>query len=101
MYIVVSKWTINPGKEKDFDDISAKMREFMRTLPGVEFEHGLRTEDGSAVAIVGYTDEAAYKNVMAPGGPFEAEASKTNIENIGKWLWSERGESLDRETANA
>jgi hypothetical protein len=95
MYIVVSKWDIAPGKQEAFLKIGRQMRAFMMTLPEVEFEHAMQCEDGKVMAIVGYSDENAYKEVMAAGGPFETEAKKHDLEGIGTWLWSERGESVD------
>lgn len=101
MYYVVSKWQMLPGKEETFKEVGSKMREFMRRVPGVEFVEGLACEDGHALAIVGYSDEETYRRVTADGGPFETEARKYDIESAGKWLWSERGTAVDRQTVGA
>jgi hypothetical protein len=101
MYIVVSKWEVLPGKQEAFEAAGRMMRDLMRSLPGVEYVQGLKSEDGNAVAIVGYTDENSYHAVMADGGEFEKAARENNLESIGKWLWSERGEAVDLEPAMA
>jgi len=101
MYIVVSKWAIKPGKEDAFKAASEKMRDFMRSQPASQMMEGFQCADGSAMAIHGYTDEASYKKLMEAGGAFERAAAEHGIEDCAEWQWSERGESLDRETASA
>jgi antibiotic biosynthesis monooxygenase (ABM) superfamily enzyme len=101
MYIVVSKWGVESGKEESFRETGKKMRAIMRKTPGVEYVESIKCEDGNALAIVGYKDEATYKSIMAEGGPFETAAQQNNLENAGKWMWSERGEAVDREAAMA
>lgn len=102
MYIVVSKWQMLPGKEETFKENGRKMRDFMRQQDGVEFVESFKCEDGCAMAIVAYTDEASYRTlVQEPNGPFERAAKENNLETAGRWLWSERGEATDREPAMA
>lgn len=101
MYIVVSKWEILPGQEDAFRAAGRTMRDFMRNLPGVEFVQAMKCEDGNAIAIVAYTDEKSYQNIMADGGEFETAARKHNLEGMAKWAWSERGEAIDLEPAMA
>ena len=50
----------------------------------------------NALAIIGYSNEQAYRTITAQGGPFEAESRKYDIESYGTWMWSERGTALDR-----
>ena len=101
MYIVVSKWKVEAGHEDAFRNAGGKARAEMRKQPGVEMVEAFKGEDGNAVAIVAYADEAAYKRVMAEGGPFETIAKKFDIESQGTWQWSERGEAIDHEPALA
>jgi hypothetical protein len=101
MYLVVSKWEVASKDEEKFRETGRTMREHMRSLPGVEYVEAIKCEDGNALAIVGYKDEATYKTIMAEGGPFETAAKKHNLENVGTWKWSERGESIDRQPAIA
>jgi hypothetical protein len=96
MYYVISKWQMTPGKEEQFKQVGEKMRDFMRQQPGVEFADGMTCEDGNALALIGYSSEQAYRTITAEGGPFETEARKHNIESYGTWMWSERGNSIDR-----
>src|SRR4051812_14627207 len=92
MYIVVSKWEIDPAKEASFRETGEKMRAFMRKQKGVESVMALKSEDGNAIAIVCYTDEKSYKELMKDGGAFETAAKENNLEGQGTWMWSERGE---------
>lgn len=102
MYIVVSKWKMNPGMEEQFKETGAKMRDFMRTQPGVEMVQAFECEDGCACAIIGYTDEAAYQRLVKdPTGPFERAARENRLEELATWQWSERGSTVDREPAIA
>lgn len=101
MYIVVSKWEILPGQEEVFRTAGRSMRDYMRNIPGVEWVQAVKCEDGNAVAIVGYTDENTYHTIMVEGGEFEKGVRKYNLESMGKWLWSERGEAIDLEPAMA
>lgn len=101
MYIVVSKWEVMPGKEDAFRAGGRTMRDIMRNLPGVEYVEAIKCEDGNAVAIVGYTDQESYNKIMADDGEFQKAARENNLESLGKWLWSERGEAVDREPAMA
>ena len=101
MYIVVSKWEVNPSQADAFRETGKKMRAFMRSQPGVEYVESIKCEDGNAIAIVGYTDETSYKKIMEDGGVFDQAAKANSLENAGKWLWSERGEAVDREPAMA
>lgn len=99
MYIVVSKWKVE--HEDSFRNAGANAREEMRKQPGVEMVEAFKSEDGNAVAIVAYKDEATYKAIMAEGGPFETIAKKHHIESQGTWQWSERGEAIDHQPAMA
>ena len=101
MYIVVSKWAFKPQDEQKFRETGLKMRDIMRNTPGVEYVQAFKADEGHSIAIVGYTDEASYKKIMAEGGPFETAAKQQGIEGIGTWEWSERGEAIDREAALA
>ena len=101
MYLVVSKWGFKPEDEEKFRETGRKMRAIMRSTPGVEYVEAMKCEDGNALAIVGYTDEASYKEIMKEGGAFETAAKQHGIEGIGTWMWSERGEAIDREPAMA
>ena len=97
MYIVVSKWQINPGMDEQFTESGRKMRDFMRSQPGVEFVEAFKCEDGCACAILGYQDEATYRRIVQePNGAFERAAREHNLESMGTWMWSERGEAVDQ-----
>lgn len=102
MYIVVSKWKINPGMEDQFMERGRKMRNFMRSQPGVEMVEAFRCEDGCSCAILGYKDEESYRRLVKdPNGPFERAAKENGLEEMATWQWSERGEAIDREPAIA
>lgn len=95
MYVVVSKWETLPGKEDQFREAGRKARNAMRGTPGVESVQSLVTEDGAALAIIGYKDRSTYdKIVNDPNGPFAKTAQELQIEQFGRWAWSERGEPV-------
>lgn len=94
MFLVVSKWEVLPGKDAEFESASKKMRELLRSWPGVRFVEGLRNENG-AIAVVGYDDEETHRRlVLEPGGPFEKHAAELNLQNSARWVWSERGTAV-------
>lgn len=92
MYIVVSRWKARPGKDREFAEVSNKMRGHMRSVPGIELLESFVAE-GCRVVIVGYTDQGAYQRAMAEDGPFARAARENRLEEIGEWLGSDRGES--------
>lgn len=101
MYIVVSKWEIPSERREQFENYGGQMREFLRGLPGVEFAHSIRTEDGNGLAVIAYRDEQTYRRLIQdPNGPFETKARELGIEQHGRWLWSERGETVDQPTGS-
>lgn len=91
MYIVVSKWEFLPGKREQFEKIGREMRDKLRSWPGVEYVQSVDLGN-AALAIVGYTDEKAYQQLISdPNGPFEASMAQHDVESTARWLWSERG----------
>jgi len=95
MYIVVSKWRAKDGRWDDFEKRSEPVRDALRMTPGVSYVQGFRSEDGCAMAIVGYDSQDTYNSVTKnPSGPFEKILAENNLEEVSEWLWSERGESL-------
>lgn len=97
MYIVVSKWETAPGASDEFrTGAGRQMRDWLRAQPAVEFVNEFETEDGNAVAVVGYKDQASYKKlILDDGSEFEKKAAEMNLAKMGKWLWSERGEAVE------
>lgn len=94
MYLVVSKWQALQGKEEEFDELGKKMRNLLRSQPGVVMVEAFKC-DGYIVVIAGYENEEVYNNVVNdPNGPFEAAAREHNLEEIARWLGSERGETI-------
>lgn len=95
MYVVVSKWEFVPGRESDFDTIGRKLRNELKTWPGVESVMSVNTGTGE-IAVVGYTDEETYKKLISdPNGPFETSLAQYDVDSIAKWVWSERGEAAN------
>jgi hypothetical protein len=95
MYLVVSHWEPQPGKEEEFKRIGSELAAFLRSQPGVNFVEGFTTEDGKHVSVHAYADQATYQRiVLDDDSPFEQEVARRDIEDIGRWLGSERGESV-------
>ncbi|MBV6458388.1 MAG: hypothetical protein HONBIEJF_01515 [Fimbriimonadaceae bacterium] len=95
MFIVVSKWSFLPGREEEWREISKTTRQRINGIPGVEFVHGFVSQSGEAVAVIGYTDEATYNRLVnEPDGDVVKAMADTNVESVGQWLSSDRGESI-------
>jgi hypothetical protein len=95
MYIVVSRWEVIPGMEEEFEEKGRAVREILRTTPGVQLMEGFRTDEGGVVAIVGYESPEVYDRIINDeSGPFAKAVSEHQIETCGRWLSSERGESV-------
>ncbi|MBS1718240.1 MAG: hypothetical protein JSS72_10970 [Armatimonadetes bacterium] len=95
MYLVVSRWEPLPGKEKEFEAQGLAARDAIRNTPGVETVMGFTTEDGARIAIIGYKSKSVYEEIMGDNGAFAKIAAKHQIENVAKWVRSERGEMVD------
>ena len=94
MYLVISHWEPLPGKEADFERMGPKVREVLRSHPGVEFVEAIKSE-GRYCAVHGYKDEAAYHAVVDdPNGPFSKALADFQLEEYAKWVGSDRGETL-------
>lgn len=98
MYLVVSKWEASADMQEAFRTGAGRsMREWLRARPEVELVHEFESEDGNAVAVVGYTDEASYRKlILEDNSPFEQQAKSLNLADMGRWMWSERGEVVDQ-----
>lgn len=96
MYVVVSKWRMESGGDDLSQGAGSAMREWLRGQDGVDHVHAIRTEDGAALVIVGYRDEATHKRLIeGDGSPFERKAKETGLDSFGEWVWSERGETVE------
>lgn len=94
MYLVVSRWRMNPGKEEEARSKGLEMRRKLRNWPGVESVSVARMEEGDAIVAIGYRDKATYDHLINdPGGPFARAAEETGIEGTMEWVESWRGES--------
>jgi hypothetical protein len=95
MYIVVSRWEVIPGMEKEFEERGSAVREILRKTPGVQLIEGFRSESGGAVAVLGYESQEVYDRIINDeNGPFARAASEYQLETCGRWVSSDRGESL-------
>ncbi len=103
MYMVVSRWEPLPGKEAEFEVLGRKMRNYMRTVPGIVLVEGFESEDGSRTAVLGYESREAYERIVKdPNGPFEKASRENRLEDCARWISSDRGESIvDRDMAGS
>lgn len=94
MFMVVSKWRPQKGREEEFAQRSRDARKEIGAIPGVVLMHSFwNDEDG--VVVIGYEDEPTYRAVVqTPGGPFDQVAQRHRLEECGEWIWSERGECV-------
>lgn len=95
MYLVISQWRPVPGREEDFDRISATMRQILRGQPGVKFLEAIKGPD-CFYAVHGYENEETYKKIIEdPHGPFNRAANEHMVEEVAEWLGSVKGTSVD------
>jgi len=95
MYMVVSRWKVQPGQEEAFKARGDKMRNLLLQQPEVEYLNAFVPEEGGALAIVGYRSKDDYEHLINdPNGLFAKAAAEEGIENVGSWEWSLRGEAL-------
>ncbi len=96
MFVVVSKWEALSGQWDAFEAVGHKMMALIRSWSEVEVFYNVRTGPESILSIIGYRSQADYERLVKdPNGPFEQASRETDIESVGKWIWSERGETFD------
>jgi heme-degrading monooxygenase HmoA len=95
MYMVVSRWRAKPGKEDEFIKAGKGARAFLRSQPGVKMVESFDGGD-SLIAVHAYEDEAAYQRIVTDeNGPFAKMAAENNLKELGEWLGSDKGETID------
>lgn len=94
MYLVVSYWEPVAGREAEFDRIGPEVARLLRSQPGVEIVQVFKS-DGKHVAVHGYRDEATYHAIIDdPVGPFARAVNDLRMEDVARWLGSEKGETF-------
>ena len=95
MYLVVSHWEALPGKEAEFEETGKKVAALLRRQPGVVLLEMFQSGD-KYISVHGYQDEATYqKLVNDPNGTFAQAMAAHPVEELGRWISSERGETVD------
>jgi quinol monooxygenase YgiN len=95
MYLVVSRWRAKPGKESEFEATAKPLRTKMRSHPGVVMIEAFKNVDHYVVAH-GYKDKAAYDAIVQnPTGPFNEWVEQSHLEDVGDWVGSDSGETID------
>ena len=95
MYMVVSRWKALPGHEDEFEQIGRSTRDKLSGIPGVEFLKAFDAGDYKVV-IHGYADEPTYhKLVDDPNGAIAQAMKDENVEGVGEWIGSDRGETVE------
>jgi hypothetical protein len=94
MYLVVSVWEALPGREEEFEEASAPVRDLLRQQPGVVMVEAFKSGN-HYVAVHGYADEAAYhRTVTYADSAFVKLIEEQRLEEYGRWLTSEKGETI-------
>ncbi len=94
MYMVVSEWQPLPGKEEQFRQAGMATGSRLRQEPGVVMMEVFESGD-KVIAVVGYEDEATYHRLIDdPNGVFAREHERNRVEDLGKWIRSDRGETI-------
>ena len=66
----------------------------LKKQPEVKLLESLVNEKGESVVVMGYKDEACYKALVHdPKGVFAKALAEHKLEDHGRWLWSEKGET--------
>jgi hypothetical protein len=95
MYLVVSVWEALPEKAEQFEAASAPVRDLLRQQPGVVMVEAFKSGD-HYVAVHGYADEAAYhRTVTYADGPFVKLIEEKRLEDYGRWVSSEKGQTIE------
>ena len=95
MFLVVSQWEAIPGHEEQFEAAGLAIGPILASLPGVEFLKSFKAESGKVVVVHGYTDEAAYHNVVNnPESPFIKAIQENELEKHARWIGSDRGVTI-------
>jgi hypothetical protein len=94
MYLVVSVWEPLPGKADAFREHGMKVGSLLKKQPGVKLLEVFETGN-KVVSVHGYADEATYQRlVQDPNGPFAKAIAESRAEEYGRWISSERGETV-------
>ncbi|OHB21294.1 MAG: hypothetical protein A2666_03420 [Parcubacteria group bacterium RIFCSPHIGHO2_01_FULL_47_10b] len=94
MYIVVSYWSAESGKEKEFEEQSLKVKKTLLEQPGVAFIYTFKS-GGSYVAVHGYDSESVYNQLVNdPKGVFAQSMEENKLDAVGHWVKSDRGEDI-------
>jgi len=96
MYLVVSQWEVIPGHEGQFEEIGRKVRAVLLDQKGIELLQTFKNDAGHVIVVHGYTDKAAYENVVNnPRSAFVKALEETRLEDHSRWIGSERGETFE------
>ena len=95
MYVVVSRWEVQPEDRDAFAERALLVRETARALPGAVQVEGFYGEDGTAVILMFFETEEAYAGIYADiDSPFARALDAQRLDTLGRWLGSDRGELL-------
>jgi hypothetical protein len=96
MFVVISKWEIDAVHDEAVRESARKMMADIRSWDGVESAFNVKAGDNYVLAVISYTDQAAYDKLISdPEGPFEKAAAKHGMEDHARWVWSERGDVVE------
>ena len=94
MYLVVSYWEVLPGHEEATRRVAPIVDSILRRQPGVVLVEAFES-NGKYITVHGYESEAAYRAVLDnPMGEFNRAILEHRVEEMARWVSSERGETL-------
>lgn len=97
MYLVISQWEALPGQEAQFDKLGRKVGAVLRKQPGVVLLETIKVGKRH-ISVHGYRDEATYHALVDdPKGAFAKALASLNVDKVGRWISSERGETMAHE----
>lgn len=95
MFTVISRWEYAPVNEAEVMAKADETLQKMRSWEGIEEAYNVLVSPGAVLAIVSYTDEPTYRELIKdPEGPFESLLAENQLESLTTWIWSESGERV-------
>jgi len=77
MFIAMNRFTVLPGKEKEFEEVWKTRETYLNGVPGFKEFHLLRGDNGTYIshstwesreAFMGWTESEAFRKAHAQGG---------------------------------
>lgn len=93
MYAVVSRWEVAEDDRDEFTLRAKAVGAALKKTPGCLDSHGFYSEEGIAVLLMYFDNEAAYESLYVTlDNPYARAITEHQLDMVAKWLSSERGD---------